>query len=207
MKLVIEMKKKILNHCMEVVKNKYPEYDEDKLEIINYGLESIYLTFTKIIIIFVLAIILNIWKEVLLLLAFYNLIRVSAFGMHAKKSIHCLIISLTLFIGGVYLCRYLVIPLILKVVLSIICIILIAKYAPADTEKRPIINKKLRKKYKIISVIISGVFAISIVLLSDKSISNYLLLGMIEATIMLLPITYKIFDLPYDNYKKYLNEV
>lgn len=201
------MKKKILNHCMEVVKNKYPEYDEDKLEIINYGLESIYLTFTKIIIIFVLAIILNIWKEVLLLLAFYNLIRVSAFGMHAKKSIHCLIISLTLFIGGVYLCRYLVIPLILKVVLSIICIILIAKYAPADTEKRPIINKKLRKKYKIISVIISGVFAISIVLLSDKNISNYLLLGMIEATIMLLPITYKIFDLPYDNYKKYLNEV
>lgn len=203
----MEMKKKILNHCMEVVKNKYPEYDEDKLEIINYGLESIYLTFTKIIIIFVLAIILNIWKEVLLLLAFYNLIRVSAFGMHAKKSIHCLMISLTLFIGGVYLCRYLVIPLILKVVLSIICIILIAKYAPADTEKRPIINKKLRKKYKIISVIISGIFAISIVLLSDKSISNYLLLGMIEATIMLLPITYKIFDLPYDNYKKYLNEV
>lgn len=192
---------------MEVVKNKYPEYDEDKLEIINYGLESIYLTFTKIIIIFVLAIILNIWKEVLLLLAFYNFIRVSAFGMHAKKSIHCLIISLTLFIGGVYLCRYLVIPLILKVVLSIICIVLIAKYAPADTEKRPIINKKLRRKYKFISVIISGMFAISIVLLSDKNISNYLLLGMIEATIMLLPITYKIFDLPYDNYKRYLNEV
>ena len=207
MKMVMEMKKKILNHCMEVVKNKYPEYDEDKLEIINYGLESIYLTFTKIIIIFVLAIILNIWKEVLLLLAFYNLIRVSAFGMHAKKSIHCLVISLTLFIGGVYLCRYLVISLILKVVLSIICIVLIAKYAPADTEKRPIINKKLRRKYKIISVIISGMFAIAIVLLSDKNISNYLLLGMIEATIMLLPITYKIFDLPYDNYKRYLNEV
>lgn len=201
------MKKKILNHCMSIVKDKYPEYDEDKLEVINYGLESIYLTFTKIIIIFILAIILKIWKEVLLLLAFYNLIRVSAFGMHAKKSIHCLIISLTLFIGGVYLCRYLVIPFILKVILSIICIILIARYAPADTEKRPIIDKKLRRKYKIISVIISGMFAIGIVLLSDKNISNYLLIGMIEATIMLLPITYKIFDLPYDNYKRYLNEV
>ncbi len=205
--MVMEMKKKILNHCMSIVKDKYPEYDEDKLEVINYGLESIYLTFTKIIIIFILAIILKIWKEVLLLLAFYNLIRVSAFGMHAKKSIHCLIISLTLFIGGVYLCRYLVIPFILKVILSIICIILIARYAPADTEKRPIINKKLRRKYKIISVIISGMFAIGIVLLSDKNISNYLLIGMIEATIMLLPITYKIFDLPYDNYKRYLNEV
>lgn len=205
--MMIKMKKKILNHCIKIVKYKYQQYDEDKLEVISYGLESIYLTFTKIIIIFILAIILNIWKEVLLLLTFYNLIRVSAFGMHAKKSIHCLIISLTLFIGGVYLCRYLVIPLILKVVLSIICIVLIAKYAPADTEKRPIINKKLRQKYKIISVIISGFFAITIVLLSDKNISNYLLLGMIEATIMLLPITYKIFDLPYDNYKKYLTEV
>ena len=207
MKLVMEMKKKILNHCMKIVKDKYPEYAEDKLEVISYGLESIYLTFTKIIIIFILAIILNIWKEVLLLLAFYNLIRVTAFGMHAKKSIHCLIISLTLFIGGVYLCKYLVIPLILKVVLSITCIVLIAKCAPADTEKRPIINKKLRKKYKIVSVIIAGMFAIAIVLLSDKNISNYLLLGMIEATIMLLPITYKVFDLPYDNYKNYLNEV
>ena len=58
------MKKKILNHCMSIVKDKYPEYDEDKLEVINYGLESIYLTFTKIIIIFILAIILKIWKEV-----------------------------------------------------------------------------------------------------------------------------------------------
>ena len=205
--MMIKMKKKILNHCIKIVKYKYQQYDEDKLEVISYGLESIYLTFTKIIIIFILAIILNIWKEVLLLLTFYNLIRVSAFGMHAKKSIHCLIISLTLFIGGVYLCRYLVIPLILKVVLSIICIVLIAKYAPADTEKRPIINKKLRKKYKIVSVIIAGMFAIAIVLLSDKNISNYLLLGMIEATIMLLPITYKVFDLSYDNYKNYLNEV
>lgn len=207
MKMVMEMKKKILNHCMKIIKIKYPEYDEEKLEIINYGLESIYLTFTKIIIIFILAIILNIWKEVLLLLAFYNLIRISAFGMHAKKSIHCLIISLTLFIGGVYICNYLIIPFIIKIILSIICIILIYKYAPADTEKRPIINKKRRMKYKVISVIISGIFAISIVLLSDKIISNYLLLGMIEATIMILPITYKIFDLPYNNYKKYLNEV
>lgn len=201
------MKKKILNYCTKVIKKKYPKYDDEKMEVIMYGLESIYLTFTKVIIIFVLAIILNIWKEVLLLLLFYNLIRVSAFGMHAKKSIHCLIISLSLFIGGVYLCKYLVIPFIIKVILTFICIIFIYKYAPADTEKRPIINKNLRRKYKTISVIISGCYAILIILFSDNVLSNYLLIGMFEATIMLLPVTYKIFDLPYDNYKMYLNEV
>ena len=34
-------------------------------------------------------------------------------------------------------------------------------------------------------------------------LSNYLLIGMVEAVITLLPITYKIFKLPYDNYKNY----
>lgn len=201
------MKNKILGHCMKVIKDKYPLYDEEKLDVIMYGLESIYLTFTKVIIIFLLAIILNIWKEVLLLLLFYNLIRVSAFGMHAKKSIHCLIISLSLFIGGVYLCKCLVIPFVIKVILVFVCIVFIFKYAPADTEKRPIINKKLRKKYKVISVIVSACYGVFIVLFSDKVISNYLLIGMIESTIMLLPVTYKVFDLPYDNYKSYLKEV
>ena len=37
----------------------------------------------------------------------------------------------------------------------------------------------------------------------DYSIVNYLLLGMIESVIMILPITYKTFNLPYNNYKKY----
>ena len=37
----------------------------------------------------------------------------------------------------------------------------------------------------------------------DNGDVNYLLIGMIESTIMILPITYKIFNLPFDNYKKY----
>ena len=135
------MKKKFLNSSMNAIKKYYPEYDEEKLEIIEYGLEGIYLTVTKLIIIYSLAYFLDILLETFLVSLTYNLIRFTAFGMHAKKSWHCLIISSTMFIGGVYICEYVFIPFILKVILALICIILVFKFAPADTEKRPIINK------------------------------------------------------------------
>ena len=113
-----------------------------------------------------------------------------------------------MFIGGVYICDYLYIPIVIKAIISIICILLIAKYAPADTEKRPLVNKKKRKRYKIISLLSSMIFAILIIVLDNQIISNYLLIGMLEAVIMILPITYRMLDLPYDNYKNYnLNEV
>lgn len=202
------MKKKLLNYCMKLVKDKFPEYDGDRLEVIEYGLEGLYLTLEKTIIITCLALILGILKKVLLLLLFYNIIRFSAFGLHAKKSSHCLVMSLSLFIGGVYICDYVYLPLITKTIISIICILLIAKYAPADTEKRPLINKKKRTRYKILSILSAMIFAILIVIFNDYNISNYLLLGMLESTLMILPISYKMLDLSYDNYKKYsLNEV
>ena len=64
------MKKKLLTWCMNSVRKKFPEYDDDKLEIIEYGLEGLYLTFTKIIIITCLSLILGIFKETLLLIIF-----------------------------------------------------------------------------------------------------------------------------------------
>ena len=197
------MKKKLLDYCIKSIKNKYPDYDNDKIEIINYGLESLYLTFSKVILIVGLSLVLGIFKNVVLLLIFYNIIRFTAFGLHAKKSWHCLLISSTLFIGGVYICEYLYLPFIVKIILSLTCILLVAKFAPADTEKRPLINKKRRKKYKILSVLSSGIFAILIVIFNEKIISNYLLFGLIWATLMILPISYKLFNLPYNNYKNY----
>lgn len=197
------MKRKLLDYCIKSIKNKYPDYDNDKIEIINYGLESLYLTFSKVILIVGLSLVLGIFKNVVLLLIFYNIIRFTAFGLHAKKSWHCLLISSTLFIGGVYICEYLYLPFIVKIILSLTCILLVAKFAPADTEKRPLINKKRRKKYKILSVLSSGIFAILIVIFNEKIISNYLLFGLIWATLMILPISYKLFNLPYNNYKNY----
>lgn len=193
---------------MDLVKKNNPTYQEEKLEEIRYGLESIYLTYTKIFLIFVLAYFLGIIKETLLLLVTYNIIRTFAFGIHATKSIYCLITSLMLFIGGVYVVKYMSLNIYVKAIISIILLICIYKYAPADTYKRPLINERKRKRYKVISTILGIAYVILIIIFNNYIISNYLLIGMLETVIMIHPIVYKIFNLPFDNYKKYkLNAV
>ena len=200
------MKRKILKALMSNIKKNKPDLNEEQLEIIEYGLEGLYLTIIKIIIILLLAIVLDILKETVLMIIFYNVTRFFTFGLHAKTSTACLITSLLLFIGGTYLATYLQIPLIVKIILSIICLILICIYAPADTEKRPLINPKKRKRFKIQSIIISIIMGVLIIYLNDSYISNFMVIGQLEAVIMILPITYKAFDLPYNNYKSYIAE-
>ena len=193
---------------MDLVKKNNPTYQEEKLEEIRYGLESIYLTYTKIFLIFVLAYFLGIIKETLLLLVTYNIIRTFAFGIHATKSIYCLITSLILFIGGVYVVKYMSLNIYVKAIISIILLICIDKYATADTYKRPLINERKRNTHKVISTILGIAYVILIIIFNNYIISNYLLIGMLETVIMIHPIVYKIFNLPFDNYKKYkLNAV
>ena len=196
------MKKIFLQYAMTNISNN-TNYSEEKLEEIAYGLEAIYLTITKMVVLFAISIILGIVKDFLLVLIFYNLIRVNAFGIHASKSIHCLIMSFILFIGGALLCKYVNITQIIIISTSILSIICLLLCAPSDTHKRPLINKRKRNKYKMLSVLAGIIYLILIIVLKDNSIVNYIWLGLIEATLMILPVTYKIFNQPYNNYKTY----
>ena len=200
------MKKWFLESSINLIK-KNKNYSDDEIELIEYGLEGIYLTITKAIVIFGIAIALGIFKEVIYLLISYNLVRSQAFGIHASKSIYCLISSLTMFIGGAYLCKYLVIPLWAMIIITIICIICLILYAPADTVKRPIVNTKKRKRFKYLSTLIGIIYLILFIVFKNNNITNYILFGLIFEVIMILPITYKIFNLPYDNYKNYKSGV
>lgn len=197
------MKEKFLNGSINKIKKKYPEYDEEKLEIIAYGLESLYITITKTVVIFGVAIILGILKETLLIMLSYNIIRTTAFGMHAKKSWHCYVISGTLFIGMALLCKYVDINFYIKLIIYSVSVITIFLYAPADTYKRPLLNAKKRKNYKIITMFSSLIYLLLIVVFKDSIISNYLVLGLLDASLMIHPLTYRMFQLPYDNYKTY----
>lgn len=199
---MITLKKKFLDSSINLIK-KNKDYTQDEIDIIAYGLEGLYLTFTKIVIIFGLALILGILKEVITLLIAYNIIRSQAFGLHATKSIYCLISSLIVFVGGAYLCKYLVIPLWFMIIISVTCNICLFLYAPADTYKRPLVNIKKRKRFKCLSSIFGIIYTILIIIFHDSIFANYLLIGMLSSVVMILPITYKIFNLPYDNYKSY----
>lgn len=199
------MKKFIMNSCMNYIKNK-TDYNKTKLAEIKYGLEAIYLMFEKIIIISIIALILGIFKEMVIYMLIYNLIRMPSFGLHATKSWICLISSTILFIGIPYLCIYLSIPIYLKIIIGILGICFMIKNAPADTKKKPIINKKRRKTYKILSTILAIIFCLLSIYIKDNFISNCFLLALVLQNFMISPTTYKIFKLPYNNYITFLKE-
>lgn len=198
------MREKFLSKSIDSIRKKYPQYNEEKLEEISYGLESIYITFTKTIVIFGISGLLGIAKDVLCVLISYNIIRTTAFGMHAKKSWHCYLISGFLFIGTAFICRYCYISPYIKYLVSGISFITLLRYAPADTYKRPLINKYKRERYKIITVIMSLVYLIFIILFKDSIVSSYLCFGLLDASLMIHPLVYRMFQLPYCNYKNYV---
>lgn len=197
------MKKYIINKCLSYIK-KYNNYDDVKIKEIEYGLEGIYLTFTKLTFIIVLSFILKIPKEVFIYMIIFNIIRTPSFGLHATKSWICLVSSTILFIGIPMLCIYLNINIIIKIVITVIMILLIFKNSPADTYKRPIVSKKRRKRLKVISTIIASIYLIIILFINNNYISNCLMFALIMQSCMISPIIYKIFKLPYNNYKKYI---
>lgn len=197
------MKKLIINKCMELVTTYNKDLSQRDIDKIKYGLEGLYLTITKLIFIIIVSIILGIWKETLLLILIFNGIRLTAFGVHAKRSIDCLISSTLFFILFPILCIKLTIPLIVKIILFIPLTVLIGIFAPADTEKRPLINKKKRKIYKILSIILSIIYMTIAIVIKDNTLSNCFIFAIVIQIIIMLPITYKIFGVSYNNYKTY----
>lgn len=197
------MKKLIINKCMELVTTYNKDLSQRDIDKIKYGLEGLYLTITKLIFIIIVSIILGIWKETLLLILIFNGIRLTAFGVHAKRSIDCLISSTLFFILFPILCIKLTIPLIVKVILFIPLTVLIGIFAPADTEKRPLINKKKRKIYKILSIIISIIYMTIAIVIKNNILSNCFIFAIVIQIIIMLPITYRIFGVSYNNYKTY----
>lgn len=199
------MRQNILNHCLGFISSNRPDIDEIKLDEIRYGLEAIYMTVTKTVVIFSLAILLNIFKEMFLLLLFFNILRTTGFGLHATKSWICLLSSSLTFILLPFLSKIITIPLFIKSVLGVIAIILIFIYAPADTIKRPIINKNRRAIYKSLTTISCILLTLASIIIQDNTISNLIIFGVYTEVILILPITYKIFGLSYNNYLNYIN--
>lgn len=197
------MKKLIINKCMELVTTYNKDLSQRDIDKIKYGLEGLYLTITKLIFIIIISIILGIWKETLLLIIIFNGIRLTAFGVHAKRSIDCFISSTLFFILFPIICIKLTIPLIVKIILFIPLTVLIGIFAPADTEKRPLINKKKRKIYKMLSIMISIIYMTIAIVIKDNTLSNCFIFAIVIQIIIMLPITYKLFGVSYNNYKTY----
>ena len=196
------MKNVVINSLMNSVV-KYKDFDEIKLKEIKYGIESFYLTITKTIVIFSIAYVLNLFETLLVFMCFYTLLRLNGFGLHAKKSWQCWVVSTVIFLLIPYLCLNIFVNKNIQIILALICLMLILKYAPADTEKRPIINRKKRFLHKGLCFVTTFIYIFLLFFLHSSYICNIIFFSVILETIMILPISYKIFGLKYNNYKRY----
>lgn len=196
------MKEVFLNHTINFIASNQKQLSEKEKEKLSYGLEGLYMTVTKLIIIFLIALMLGFIKEFIIALIFFNILRFPGFGFHASKSIICLISSTVLILGLPYLFTNIEVGFTTKTVLCVISVITFLICAPADTYKRPLTNRKKRIIRKICACTLAIIYSAIIICLDGTLISNLLIAALMIETILISPIMYLLFNEPYRNYKK-----
>jgi accessory gene regulator B len=171
---------------------------------IKFGLESLYLTLTKLIVISLISYFIGILKQMLIFTFLFSILRMLSFGLHAKKSWMCWISSTLIFIGVPYLCLLIEMPFIFKIIIGMIGTVLMFKNSPADTYKRPIVSIKRRLFFKISSTLLTIIYFILALIIDNSFIVNCLLFSIIVQNCLISPLVYKLFKLPYNNYKVFL---
>lgn len=183
---------------------KHITYETERDEhLVHYGLQALYIMTTKMILITILAIILGIAKEMYIFTFFYAILRLYASGMHLSTSMGCNIFSSITLLGFTMLSIHTNLFIEYRIIIAGLSVIIFSLYSPADTRNKPIINSERRLKHKIISILLCLAYLLLILIIKSNLILNCITYAMITQTILILPITYKIFKQPYNNYKNY----
>ena len=194
----------IINRSLKTVSTMYPEYDPIKMDEIRYGLEAVYLCLTKVFVILFVTFLLGFLKEAIILLLFFNGLRAFAFGIHANKSWMCWIASSLLFIGLPYVCLHINLPLVIQYFVLAVTFICFLLYAPADTKKRPLVRKNRRIKFKLLTIIVAVIYILLYFYTNSMFLKNVIMCSMLLEAVLIHPLTYRVFKLPYKNYEGYV---
>ena len=192
----------------EKIKSKVTDIDEERELIINFGVRLIFGELPKILILFIIGFLLSMGWQTLLLFFLIAPYRSFTGGIHLKTHLGCMITTSILYLLPIILSKYILISdkiilYILAGLITIFSIIIIARYAPADTEDVPILRKKERKAKKIISYIIMTLMLTISLVIKNSIISNIFLFGTLFQTISITRVMYKIAQNKY-GYEEYV---
>ena len=196
------MKKKFINYSLNYIESKKSLSNLEKKKL-KYGLEGFYNLFTKLIVMIILSLIFNLTRELLLLILIYSFLRLYGFGIHAKKTWQCWITTIPIYIGGCFIIKYLTLSPLLINIIWLFGFISFLLFAPADTKSRPLIHKEKRIRAKILSIIIIIILYLINYFYPNQVLLNTSLYALIIQSIVINPLTYKLFNEPYNNYKAY----
>lgn len=190
------MVEKFCLFLVEKMRKRNPEIDDERAEIIAYGLQLLIGEIPKMIITLVISYILGILNLTLFMVLVTVPYRAFSGGFHLHTHIGC-IISTTLY----YCCipkisSYIYLNSETKLFFVLCALIfgtiIITKYAPADTENVPILRKKERKQKKILSFITYTLGLIAVISIKNNGLSNIILFSYFAQTLMITPFAYKI---------------
>ena len=138
----------------------------------------------------------------LLLIAIFSMgiYRIPSGGAHSKSHIACFITSSILFFGNIILSSTIKVKNldIIYILILLFNIIVIYFLAPADTEMKPVVSEKQRKKLKIMSYICMMLtIFIGRFIITDIVIRNIFIFGTFIQSITMLPPVYKILKTKY----------
>ena len=190
------------------IRKEMPEVDDEKAEIIMYGLQNIIGEIPKTFLVLLIAYFLGIFRETLI--TFLLLLPYKSFsgGFHLKTHIGCIIGTTVFYCGIALISKYIIIEAIVKYILIAIIwifgIVKITLYAPADTENVPILAKKDRKKKRILSYITFTVGLLVAAFIQNNIICNILILGNFIQTLTITKLAYRLSNNKY-GYEVYTN--
>ena len=199
---------KITKSLTNKIRKEMPEIDDERAEIINYGLQILLGEIPKFAIMLLIAYVLGLFKLSLITFLILLPYRAVSGGFHLKTHIGCIISTCAFYCGVAFLSKSIILDDIVKYIFIIAIgafgILMIKLYAPADTENVPIISLTERRKKKNLSYVffVSGLI-ISIFIKNDI-ISNMIIFGYLVQTCMITRFAYNITDNKY-GYELYEN--
>ena len=192
---------KICTYLTNRIRKEMPEIDDERAEIIMYGLQNIIGELPKGVIILIIAYFLGIFKLTLVSMLIIAPYRGFSGGVHMKTHIGCIIYTLILYSGSALLGKYIILTGITKDITAFtvwtFCMIMIKLYAPADTENVPILMEKERKQKQIFSYITLTIEFIIAIFISNTTIVGIIIFGDFIQTLTITRFAYKITDNKY----------
>lgn len=188
---------KFCTYLTNKIRKEMPEVDDERAEVINYGIQLIVGEIPKILLLFVVAFILKIgW---LTLFAFFAILPYKKYsgGFHLKTHVGCIIGTCLFYFLTIYISKYIVfeqayIKYVTILAIWIFSMVMVKLYAPADTENLPILSEKERKYKKIMSYVTLTITLIVAVIIPNNIMSNILIIGTFLQTISITKIAYRL---------------
>ena len=191
------MIEKICIYLTNKIRKNTPDMDNEKAEVINFGLQLIIGEVPKLFLLIAVAFLLGIGPLTLLAFILILPFKSASGGFHLKTHLGCFVGTLLFYCGNVLVSKSIVFePSYLKYIVILLVwvfgIAMCKKYAPADTENVPILSNKERKKKRILSYITLTISLIVAAIVPNSTISNIIIIGMFMQSITITKLAYQL---------------